>query len=124
MNIVLLVVALLAPFGASAAALSCSTRPKAGMADVNLPALAKVTKAAAESTALKAVNVAEATVSSSELEAAGGCLNYAFDITVPGKTSIVEVDAGTSKLLSKTIVGSKAQASEVATDHVAANKKK
>ena len=125
MNKVLLVVALLTPFGASAAALSCSIHPKAGLADADLPALAKVTKAAAESTALKAVNVAAATVSSSELESEGGCLIYTFDIKVPGKTSIVEiaVDAGTGKLLSKTTEGTNAQAAEVAADRAASKKK-
>lgn len=126
MNKFLLVIALLAPFGASAAQQPCSIHPKAGIADADLPALAKVTQADAQSTALKAVNVAAAAVSSSELESEGGCLIYTFDIKLPGKTSIVEVaiDAGTGKLLSKVSEGPKAQAAEVAADLAAAKAKK
>jgi hypothetical protein len=126
MNKALLVIALLAPFGASAAKLPCSIHPTAGIADADLPALAKVTQADAQSTALKAVNVAAAAVSSSELESEGGCLIYTFDIKLPGKTSIVEVaiDAGTGKLLSKVSEGPKAQAAEVAADLSSAKAKK
>ena len=126
MNKVLLVVALQASFGVSAANLPCSIHPKAGIADADLPALARVTQADAESTALKAVNVAAASVSSSELESERGCLIYTFDIKLPGKTSIVEVavDAGTGKLLSKVSEGPKAQATEAAADRAAAKAKK
>jgi hypothetical protein len=125
MNQFLLLVALMAPLGASAAAMPCTIHPKAGIADADLPALTKVTQAAAESTALKAVNVAAAQVSSSELESESGCLIYSFDIKVPGKTSIVEVaiDAGSGKVLSKKSEGPKAQAAE-ATGDLAASKKK
>ncbi len=126
MNKILLVLSLLASFGANAAKLPCSIHPKAGIADADLPALAKVTKADAERTALKAVNVPAASVSSSELESEGGCLIYTFDIKLPGKTSIVEVavDAGTGKLLSKLSEGPKAQANEAAADLAAAKAKK
>ncbi|MEO6895552.1 MAG: hypothetical protein ABI218_02790 [Caldimonas sp.] len=51
MNKVLLVVALLAPFGAIAAALPCSIHPKEGIAGADLPAQAA--KAAADLTASK-----------------------------------------------------------------------
>ena len=126
MKEVLSVVVLLASFGASAAQLPCSIHPKAGTADGDLPAMAKVTQTEAERTALKAVNVAAASVSSSELEAEGGCLIYSFDIKLPDKTSIVEVaiDAGTGKLLSKVSEGPKAQAAEAAADRAAAKAKK
>lgn len=122
----LLVVALLASFGAGAAKLPCSIHPKAGIADGDLAALAKVTKADAENTALKAVNVVAASVSSSELESESGCLIYTFDIKLPGKTSIIEVavDAGTGKLLSKVSEGPKAQAAEAAADRAEAKAKK
>jgi hypothetical protein len=125
MKQVLLVVALLATFGASAAGLRCSVHLKPGIADAELPAMAKVTQADAQSTALKAVNVAEATVESSELESEGGCLIYTFDIKVPGKSSVVEVavDAGTGKVLSKKFEGKRAQAAEAAAD-LAESKKK
>ena len=126
MQEVLSVVVLLASFGASAAKLPCSIHPKAGIADGDLPALAKVTQVEAQRTALKAVSVAAASVSSSELESEGGCLIYTFDIKVPGKTSIVEVavDAGTGKLLSKVSEGPKAQAAETAADRAEAKAKK
>ena len=114
----LLIVVVLASFGASAAKLPCSIHPKAAISDADLHALAKVSKAEAESTALKAVNVSAASVASSELESEGGCLIYTFDIKLPGKTSIVEVavDAGTGKILSKASEGPKAQAAEAAAD--------
>ena len=112
-------------FGASAADLPCSVHPKKGLADADLPALAKVTQADAERTAVKAVNVSSATVSSGELEAEGGCLIYSFDIQIPGKKSIIEVavDAGTGKVLAKKHEGPKAQAAEKAADAAAAEKK-
>ena len=126
MQKVVLGVASLASSGAGAAKLPCSIHPKAGIADGDLPALAKVTAADAERTALKAVNVAAASVSSSELESEGGCLIYTFDIELPGKISTVEVavDAGTGKLLSKVAEGPKAQAAETAADRPEAKAKK
>ncbi len=116
---------ILTSLGASAAELPCSIHPKKGVADADLPALAKVTQADAQSTALKAVNVSSATVSSGELEAEGGCLIYSFDIQIPGKKSIIEVavDAGTGKVLSKKHEGPNAQAAEKAADAAAAAKK-
>jgi hypothetical protein len=62
---------LLTSLGAAAAGLPCSIHPKKGIADADLPALAKVPQADAESTALKAVNVSSACVASGELEAEG-----------------------------------------------------
>jgi len=116
--------ALLASLGANAAGLPCSIHPKKGVADADLPALAKVSRADAESTALKAVNVSSAAVASGELEAEGSCLIYSFDIQIPGKKSIVEVavDAGTGKVLSRKRESPKAQAAEKAADAAAAKK--
>jgi uncharacterized membrane protein YkoI len=51
---------------------------------------AKITEAAARATALK--EVPNGTVKSSELEREGGKLIYSYDITVPGKTGIDEVN--------------------------------
>jgi hypothetical protein len=112
---------LLISIGAGAAGLPCTVHPKKGMSDAELAKLAKVTRADAESTALKAVNVRSASVKSGELEAEGGCLIYSFDIQVPGKQSIIEVavDAGTGKLLAKKYEGPKAQAAEKAADAAA-----
>jgi Peptidase propeptide and YPEB domain len=113
--------ALLTSLGASAARLPCSIHPKKGMADADLVTLAKVSRADAESTALKAVHVNSASIASGELEAEGGCLIYSFDIQIPGEKSIVEVavDAGTGKVLAKKHESPKAQAAEKAADAAA-----
>ena len=97
MKRLLLAASFLSSLGASAAGLHCSIHPKKGIADADLPSLAKVSRADAENTALKAVNVSAASVASGELEAEGGCLIYSFDIQIPGEKSIIEVtvDAGT-----------------------------
>jgi hypothetical protein len=118
--------ALFASLGANAAGLPCSIHPKKGVADSELPALAKVTRTAAESTALKSVRAHSPTVVSGELEAEGGCLIYSFDIQVPGKNSIIEVavDAGTGKVLAQKREGPKTQAAEAAADIAAAAKAK
>lgn len=117
--------AVFAAFGANAASLPCSIHPKPGIAEAELPTLTKVTQADAQNTALKAVNVSSATVSGGELEAEGGCLIYSFDITIPGKRSIVEVavDAGTGKVLSQSRESAKVQAAEKAADAAAAKNK-
>ncbi len=125
MRQLLVAAALLVSLGASAATLPCSIHPKKGMTDADLPALAKVTQADAQSRALNAVSVRSATVSSAELEAEGGCLIYSFDIQIPGQKSIIEVavDAGTGQILSKKHESPKAQAAEKAADAAAAQKK-
>lgn len=113
---------LLTSLGVNAAGLPCSIHPKKGIADGDLQALAKITRADAESTALKTVNVSSAFVASGELEAEGDCLIYSFDIQIPGKKSIVEVtvDAGTGKVLAHKLESPKAQAAEKAADAAAA----
>ena len=112
------VTTMLVSVSAHAAGLPCSIHPKKGTAEADLPALAKITRSEAESTALKAVHVSNATVVSGELEAESGCLIYSFDIQVPGKKSITEVavDAGTGKVLSQKREGPKAQAAEAAAE--------
>lgn len=124
MKQLLIAATLLTSLGAGARELPCSIHPNKGVADAELPALAKVTRTAAESTALKAVNVSSASVTSGELEAEGGCLIYSFDIQIPGQKSIIEVavDAGTGKVLAKKHEGPKAQAAEKAADAAAAKK--
>ena len=115
---------LFATLGANAASLPCSIHPRTGIADSELPALARVTRAAAEASALAAVKIHSATVTSGELEAEGGCLIYSFDIRVPGRKVIeVAVDAGTGKVLSQKREGPRAQAAEAAADLAAASKK-
>ena len=121
MKRLIFVAALLGSIGANAAALPCTIHPKKGMTDTELAKLAKVSRADAETTALKAVNTSAASVESGELEAEGGCLIFSFDIQIPGKKSIVEVavDAGTGKVLAKKNEGPKAQAAERAADAAA-----
>jgi hypothetical protein len=116
---------LFASIGASATPWPCSIHPKTNVTDAELPALARVTQADAQSTALKAVKVSSATVSDGELESEGGCLIYSFDIQIRGKKSIIEVavDAGTGKVLAKKHEGPKAQAAEKAADAAAAKSK-
>ena len=125
MQLVIAAGIILTSLGASAAELPCSIHSKKGVSDADLPALAKVMREDAESTALKAVNVSSATVSSGELETEGGCLIYSFDIQIPGKKSIVEVtvDAGTGKVLAQKHEGPRAQAAEKAADAAGAAKK-
>lgn len=120
----ILTATLLSSVGASAAGLQCSIHPPKGLADAELPALTKVSQADAQSTALKAVKVTDASITSGELEAEGGCLIYSFDIKVPGKKSIIEVavDAGTGNVLSQKHESPKAQAAEAAADKAAAKK--
>lgn len=96
-----LLASLIASLGASAASLPCSIHPKKGSTDADFMTLAKISKADAETTALKAVNIASASIEGSELNAEGGCLIYSFDIKSPGKKSVAEVtvDAGNGKVL-------------------------
>ena len=66
---------------------------------VNLKPLAKISKDAAEKSALARVN---GSVSKGVLAADNGCLVYSFRITRPGRTvaEAVIVDAGTGNVLS------------------------
>ena len=124
MNQILLSVALCTSLSGHALGAPCSIHPSKSTADADLPALAKVTEADAQSTALKAVDINNATIAKGELETEGGCLIYSFDIKTPGAQSIIEitVDAGTGKILSKRRESTKAQATEAASDHAAVTK--
>jgi hypothetical protein len=79
----------------------CSIHPPKGATDAQLAALAKVTKADAEKTAIGSVKSA-ATATDAELEAEHGCLIWSFDVKVEGKSGVkeVHVDAGNGKVLS------------------------
>jgi uncharacterized membrane protein YkoI len=74
----------------------------------------KVSKAAARKTALAAVPGGK--VKAAELEKENGRLIYSFDITVPGKSGIeeVQVDAHTGKVVSQTHESAKKEAHEQA----------
>lgn len=75
---------------------------------------AKIPEATARATALK--EVPNGTVKSSELERENGKLIYTFDISVPGKTGIdeVNVDAIDGSVVAKTHETPKAEKKEMA----------
>ncbi|HST28919.1 MAG TPA: hypothetical protein VLK26_11190 [Rudaea sp.] len=81
----------------------CSIAPPANASNAQLAALAKVTKDAAQTSALKAINVAgKMAPQSTELKAENGCLIWSFDIrnAGTGATYAVIVDAGNGAVIS------------------------
>jgi hypothetical protein len=111
------IVLLLVSAGSALATHHCSLHPKKGATKEELAAMAKVTEADAQKTALASFkDPSKATVKESELEAEHGCLVYSFDIEVAGKTGIQEVlvDAGSGKVLSSKHESAKAEAAEQA----------
>jgi uncharacterized membrane protein YkoI len=124
MKKIILITTLTTSLAASSAGLPCSIHPKKGTPDADLASMTKVAMSTAKDTALKAVNVPGATVTSSELEAERGCLIYSFDVSLPGKKAIAElaVDAGTGKVLSRHSESAKAQANEAAADKAESKK--
>lgn len=75
---------------------------------------AQIPEATARATALK--EVANGTVKSSELEREKGRLIYSYDITVPGKAGVqeVNVDAKTGAVVAKVRESAKTEAKEAA----------
>jgi uncharacterized membrane protein YkoI len=75
---------------------------------------AKISEATARATALK--EVPTGTIKSSELERENGKLIYSFDITVPGKTGIdeVNVNAIDGSVVARSHEGAKAEKKEAA----------
>ena len=80
--------------------------------DPKMVAEAKIKETEARATAL--AQVKNGTVRSEELEREHGHLIYSYDIQVPGKSGIdeVNVDAMTGKVIAKTHEGDKAQRKE------------
>jgi hypothetical protein len=110
---------------ASAAPRTCSIHPKQGATREELAAMAKVTQADAQESALATFkDPSKATVKDAELEAEHGCLVYSFDIEVAGKTGVqeVQIDAGDGKVLSSKHETPKAEAAEKAKDKAKAPK--
>lgn len=110
---------------ASAAPPTCTIHPKKGATKEELAAMANVTQADAQKTALATLkDSSKATVKSAELEAERGCLVYSFDIEVAGKTGVqeVQIDAGNGKVLSSKHESPKAEAAEKAKDKAKAPK--
>ena len=110
---------------ASAANLPCSIHPKKGTPAGDLSALAKISLAQAQQTALTRIKApSTSNVGEGELEVEGGCLVYSFDIRIPGKSGIEEVivDAGTGKVLSHKHESARQEAAEQAKDNAAKGK--
>ena len=125
MNKLIISLLLLSSFTVNAAVLPCSIHPAIGASAASLLALATVSRADAERTAMSTVKAIGASVVSGELEAEEGCLIYSFDIQIPNRKYVIEVavDAGTGEVLAKKKEGPKAQAAEKAADEAAAAKK-
>ena len=109
----------------SAAPPTCTIHPKKGATKEELAAMARVTRADAQETALATFKEPpKATVKEAELEAEHGCLVYSFDIEIAGKTGVqeVQIDAGNGKVLSNKHESPKAEAAEKAKDKAATPK--
>lgn len=91
---------------------SSSHHAKAVESDSAMAAEAKISMAAAKATAL--AKVPGGTIKSSELEREHGKLIYSFDISVPGKSGIqeVNVDAISGKVISSSHEGTKSEQKE------------
>ena len=116
---------LLTSITASAAEMPCSIHPKKGTAASELPALAKVSPADAQRTALASIKAPPTSpVPDGELEIEHGCLVYSFDIRVPGRSGIEEVmvDPGNGKVLSRKHESARQEAAEQAKDKAARGK--
>ncbi len=90
------------------------TRMKKAETQADLQKEAKISEETARATALK--QVPNGTVKSSELEREHGKLIYSYDITVPGKSGIdeVNVNAIDGSVVAKAHEGPKAEKKEVA----------
>jgi hypothetical protein len=121
----LLITGLWGHASAAQAQLACSVHPKSGARAADLPALATVSQADAERTAVASLKASSpTTVTESELEVEHGCLVYSFDIKVAGRTGLEEVliDAGTGKVLSHEHESAKREAAEKAEEKKASRR--
>ena len=87
----------------ASAAERCSIHPAKGMSGSQLAALAQVTRAEAEKTAVAKIGGKEnVSIVGAELESENGCLIWTFDLRVAGKSGVQEVhiDAGNGNVLS------------------------
>jgi hypothetical protein len=81
----------------------CSIHPAKGMSDAQLAGLAKLSQVEAEKIAVARLKSSETvSTTSAELEAEHGCLIWSFDLRVPSKSGVEEmqIDAGDGKVLS------------------------
>ena len=103
-------------FAAAVLALCGSAAAADGTSQAGLKAQAKVSEAAARSTALAKVH--KGTISSAELEREHGRLIWSFDIAKPGTRNITEiqVDAKTGKVVSTQVETPGKEAMEAAAE--------
>ena len=122
MNIKTMISGLLV-LGAIAAGFGLTSRADENGKQAKLEAKAKITKAAAQETAL--AKVPQGTVKESELEEEDGKLIWSFDIATPGSKDITEVavDAITGKIISVENETPEQQAKEKAEDEKKEEKK-
>jgi hypothetical protein len=103
MSIIAGLVAAAFSISVSAKDASCSIAPPANASNAQLAGLAKVTRDAAQTSALKAINeVGKMAPQSTELKAVNGCLIWSFDIRNAGTGATYEVmiDAGNGAVIS------------------------
>ena len=87
----------------ASAAERCSIHPAKGVSGDRLTALAQVSQAEAERSAIAKIDGKEkVSVVASELESEHGCLIWSFDLRIAGKPGVEEVhiDAGNGNVLS------------------------
>ncbi len=119
MKLLTVVALLFTSMTAQAAGLPCAMHPKKGTPAADLPALAKVSRADAEKTALETIKAPDtARVTEGGLEVEHGCLVYSFDIRVPGKSGIEEVmvDPINGNVLARSHETARQEAAEQAED--------
>jgi uncharacterized membrane protein YkoI len=86
----------------AAAAERCSIHPAKGLSGTQLTALAQVSQAEAEKTAVAKIGGKDVSIVGAELESEHGCLIWTFDLRIAGKSGVqeVHVDAGNGNVLS------------------------
>ena len=86
----------------ASAAERCSIHPAKGMSGSQLSALAQVSRAEAEKTAVAKIGGKDVSIVGAELESEHGCLIWTFDLRIAGKSGVQEVhiDAGNGNVLS------------------------
>ena len=85
------------------AAEHCSIHPAKGMSDAQLAGLAQLTQVEAENIAVARLTSSETvSTTSAELESEHGCLIWSFDLRVPRKSGMqeIQINAGNGKVLS------------------------
>ena len=104
----------------------CSIRPPKSSAKADLPGLARVTQADAQKAAVASKDIpAGASVAEAELEVEHGCLVWSFDLKLPDKPGVqeVQIDAGNGNVLFSAYESPKKEAAEKAKDGAAARKR-